>query len=115
MPTFTFSALKPDGAVTSGEVTAGDRAEAMRRLDRSGLQTVSLKVKDEGGGVAVVAPPKKPALPILPAHRERRGSRPSRQRKRGLFELRPKNEAALARTDGAATSEARSNSGASRS
>ena len=31
MPTFAYSALKPDGSLAKGELTANDRAEAMRR------------------------------------------------------------------------------------
>ena len=65
MPVFTYSALKSDGSLTKGEVTANDRAEAMRRLDRSGLQPVSLSAKDSGG-VATAAPPKKAAEPKKP-------------------------------------------------
>jgi type II secretory pathway component PulF len=62
MPTFAYSALKPDGSLARGELTANDRGEAMRRLDRSGLQPVSIAVKDAAGGVAVAAPPtKKPS------------------------------------------------------
>ncbi|MFN0129886.1 MAG: type II secretion system F family protein [Verrucomicrobiales bacterium] len=62
MPTFAYSALKPDGSLARGELTANDRGEAMRRLDRSGLQPVSIAVKDavSSGGVATaVAPGKK--------------------------------------------------------
>ncbi len=61
MPTFAYSALKPDGSLARGELTANDRGEAMRRLDRSGLQPVSIAVKDgaSGGGVATAAPPAK--------------------------------------------------------
>jgi type II secretory pathway component PulF len=59
MPTFAYSALKPDGSLARGELTANDRGEAMRRLDRSGLQPVSIAVKDAAGGVAVAAPPPK--------------------------------------------------------
>ncbi|MGI8602305.1 MAG: type II secretion system F family protein [Verrucomicrobiales bacterium] len=63
MPIFAFSALKSDGSMTSGELTASDRAEAMRRLDRSGLQPVSLKTKDagEGGGTAVATKKARPS------------------------------------------------------
>jgi len=62
MPTFAYSALKPDGSLARGELTANDRGEAMRRLDRSGLQPVSISVK-EGAGPAATAttPAKKPA------------------------------------------------------
>lgn len=59
MPTFAYSALKPDGSLARGELTANDRGEAMRRLDRSGLQPVSIAVK-EGDGPAA-APSKKPS------------------------------------------------------
>ncbi len=69
MPTFAYSALKPDGSLAKGELTANDRGEAMRRLDRSGLQPVSLQVRDDaapaaakGAATAVAAPPvEKPA------------------------------------------------------
>lgn len=60
MPTFAYSALKPDGSLARGELTANDRGEAMRRLDRSGLQPVSIAVK-EGDGPAATAAPKKPS------------------------------------------------------
>jgi len=56
MLTFAYSALKPDGSLARGELTANDRGEAMRRLDRSGLQPVSIAVKDADGGVATAAP-----------------------------------------------------------
>jgi len=46
MAVFTYSALKSDGTTASGELTANDRADAFRRLDRSGLQPLSLKQKD---------------------------------------------------------------------
>ena len=61
MPTFAYSALKPDGSLARGELTANDRGEAMRRLDRSGLQPVSIAVKDAAGAVAAAAPPAKKA------------------------------------------------------
>lgn len=62
MPTFAYSALKPDGSLARGELTANDRGEAMRRLDRSGLQPVSIAVKDGAAAVATAAAPaKKPA------------------------------------------------------
>ena len=59
MPTFAYSALKPDGSLARGELTANDRGEAMRRLDRSGLQPVSIAVKDGAAAVATVAAPAK--------------------------------------------------------
>ena len=43
MPVFAYKALNTDGAVKSGEVDAADRPEALRMLDRKGLQPVSLR------------------------------------------------------------------------
>ncbi len=48
MAVFTYSALNKGGVLTNGDITATDRADAFRRLDRNGLQPVSLKPKDEG-------------------------------------------------------------------
>ena len=58
MAVFTYSALNKGGVLTHGDITANDRADAFRRLDRNGLQPVSLKPKEEGG-VAVAAKPAK--------------------------------------------------------
>ena len=58
MAVFTYSALNKGGVLTNGDITANDRADAFRRLDRNGLQPVSLKPKEEGG-VAVAAKPAK--------------------------------------------------------
>jgi general secretion pathway protein F len=43
MPVFAYKALAPDGSVTTGEVDAADRPEALRMLDRKGLQPVNLR------------------------------------------------------------------------
>ncbi|MDH4445219.1 MAG: type II secretion system F family protein [Akkermansiaceae bacterium] len=43
MPIFAYKALAANGSVTSGEIDAADRPEALRILDRKGLQPVSLK------------------------------------------------------------------------
>lgn len=48
MAVFTYSALSRTGAMSKGEITATDRADAFRRLDRDGLQPISLKPKEEG-------------------------------------------------------------------
>ncbi len=42
MPLFAYKALNAKGAVTAGEFDAADRTEALRVLDRKGLQPVSL-------------------------------------------------------------------------
>jgi len=46
MATFTYSALKSDGSVAKGELSASDRTEAFRRLGKNGLQPVSLEIKN---------------------------------------------------------------------
>lgn len=43
MPVFAYKALNSAGAVTTGEIDASDRPEALRVLDKRGLQPVSLK------------------------------------------------------------------------
>ncbi len=43
MPIFAYKALSSNGSVTTGELDATDRPEALRMLDRRGLQPVNLK------------------------------------------------------------------------
>jgi type II secretory pathway component PulF len=43
MAIFTYKALSTSGSVTTGELDAADRNEALRRLERKGLQPVQLK------------------------------------------------------------------------
>ena len=43
MPLFAYKALNSTGSVTTGEFDAADRTEALRVLDRKGLQPVSLR------------------------------------------------------------------------
>ena len=43
MPLFAYKALAANGSVTTGEIDATDRPEALRVLDRKGLQPVNLK------------------------------------------------------------------------
>ena len=58
MPIYAYKALSASGGVQSGEVDAADRPEALRVLDRRGLQPVSLK---ESASSSVSAPAKKKA------------------------------------------------------
>ena len=44
MAVFTYKALAKDGAVNRGEITAVDRPEALKLLDKRGLQPVKLSV-----------------------------------------------------------------------
>ncbi len=57
MPLFAYKALSASGGVQSGEIDAADRPEAMRVLDRRGLQPVSLKESAN----STLAPAKKKA------------------------------------------------------
>jgi type II secretory pathway component PulF len=43
MPIFAYKALASNGSVTTGELDAADRPEALRMLDKKGLQPVNLK------------------------------------------------------------------------
>ncbi len=43
MPIFAYKALSASGSVTTGEIDAADRPEALRVLDKKGLQPVSLR------------------------------------------------------------------------
>jgi len=43
MPLFAYKALAANGSVATGEIDAADRPEALRMLDRKGLQPVNLK------------------------------------------------------------------------
>lgn len=43
MPLFAYKALAANGSVTTGEIDAADRPEALRALDRKGLQPITLK------------------------------------------------------------------------
>ena len=73
MAVFIYTALKRDGSISNGELTANDRADAFRRLDRNGLQPVSLKPKDGAAATpapAAAAKPAKAGKPELPAKSE---------------------------------------------
>jgi type II secretory pathway component PulF len=48
MPLFSYKALSANGAVTTGEIDAADRPEALRLLDRKGLQPVNLREASSG-------------------------------------------------------------------
>lgn len=43
MPLYTYKALSTNGSVATGEIEAADRPEALRTLDRRGLQPVNVK------------------------------------------------------------------------
>ena len=68
MPVFSYKALGTDGAVSTGEIDAADRTEALRLLDRQGLQPVTLRAVVQRGARRQAAQRRKPA-------KERNGSR----------------------------------------
>ncbi len=43
MPVFAYKALATNGSVTTGEIDAADRPEALKMLDKKGLQPVNLR------------------------------------------------------------------------
>ncbi|MGE9271165.1 MAG: type II secretion system F family protein [Verrucomicrobiales bacterium] len=58
MPAFSYKALGANGAIQTGQVDAGDRTEALRLIDRKGLQPVSLSQATQD---AAKKPKSKPA------------------------------------------------------
>lgn len=58
MPVFQYRALRPDGAVTEGEIDAGGRPEAFRQMEAQGLRPISLRERGNGK-----APTAKPSIP----------------------------------------------------
>jgi general secretion pathway protein F len=96
MAIFIYTALKRDGSISNGELTANDRADAFRRLDRNGLQPVSLKPKDGAAAATPAAPPAvKPAKAGKPEE-------PAADTDKAAKVL-PPNKAALAKASAKAT------------
>jgi general secretion pathway protein F len=54
MPLFAYKALAANGSVSTGEIDAADRPEALRLLDKKGLQPVNLR--ETSGAVAKRGP-----------------------------------------------------------
>ncbi len=52
MPVFAYKALSSNGSVTTGVVDAVDRPEALRLLDRKGLQPINLKQESRGSSTS---------------------------------------------------------------
>jgi len=69
MPLFTYKALSSNGTVATGEVEAADRPEALRLLDKRGLQPVNLKESSKAP-VRSSKPIKKKNEAIAPRRRE---------------------------------------------
>ena len=73
MPVFAYKALAANGSVTTGEIDAADRPEALRVLDKRGLQPVNLKESAKA-----VAAPKKAATKSKPKPEESLRQAPSK-------------------------------------
>ena len=67
MAVFTYTALKRDGSKATGDVTASDRQDALRRLERGGLQPVAVKPKESAEAIAAAAAAKPDKGKELPA------------------------------------------------
>ena len=63
MPVFSYKALGNDGTVSTGEVDAADRTEALRMLERRGMQPVSLRQSSSA----------------MPANKQRNGRKPGKE------------------------------------
>lgn len=61
MASFAYKALDSGGSVVTGELTAGDRGEALRQLGRKGLQPVKLTQDSAAPAPAAKSAPKKGA------------------------------------------------------
>ncbi|WAC19900.1 type II secretion system F family protein [Luteolibacter sp. SL250] len=59
MPVFSYKALAANGSVTTGEIDATDRPEALRLLDKKGLQPVNLRESAAAAPAAAKAKGKK--------------------------------------------------------
>jgi type II secretory pathway component PulF len=58
MPQFSYKALATNGTVSTGEVEASDRSEALRVLDKRGLQPVTVKESEKSLTKKETAKPK---------------------------------------------------------
>jgi type II secretory pathway component PulF len=59
MAFFSYKALSTNGTVSTGEIEASDRSEAMRVLDKRGLQPVTLKEASKAESKKAAAKPKR--------------------------------------------------------
>ena len=67
MPLFAYKALSANGSVTTGELDAADRPDALRMLDRKGLQPVNLRETAAAATSAKKSPAKAKAEETLRA------------------------------------------------
>ena len=76
MPAFSYKALGANGAVQTGQVDAGDRTEALRLLDRKGLQPVSLSHATSEAPKKAAPKPKAKARPVARSAEQAENSSP---------------------------------------
>ncbi|MBK1827702.1 type II secretion system F family protein [Haloferula rosea] len=76
MPAFSYKALGANGAVQTGQVDAGDRTEALRLLDRKGLQPVSLSHATSEAPKKAATKPKAKARPVSRSTEQAESSSP---------------------------------------
>ena len=74
MAVFAYKALGGNGAVQTGQIDASDRGEALRLLDKRGLQPVSLK--QEAGGSVAAKPERKAVVAKKPRAKAEAGEAP---------------------------------------
>ena len=70
MASFAYKALDGGGSVVTGELTAGDRGEALRQLGRKGLQPVKL-TQDSKGAAPTTKAKKGDSAPAAAAKKEK--------------------------------------------
>lgn len=71
MPLFSYKALATNGTVATGEIEASDRPEAMRVLDKRGLQPVNVKESSKVVPEKASKNPKKKEVAMPPRRREK--------------------------------------------
>lgn len=86
MPVFSYKALSSSGAITTGEIDAVDRPEALRVLDKRGLQPVNLK--ESSGGGSVPSAGKNKAKPADTAARPAKGKEDEEKIPEGPIKLK---------------------------
>ncbi|MCP5535929.1 MAG: type II secretion system F family protein [Akkermansiaceae bacterium] len=88
MAVFTYKALGKNGAVSQGEITAGDRPEALRVLGRRGLQPVSLSINTAAKEAKTSAKPTRAKSPAKDAAKGQSGGKGTQRDANGLLKLK---------------------------
>ena len=89
MAVFTYKALDKSGSVSSGELTAGDRNEALKLLDKRGLQPVKLTATSgEKKTPAKTSSNKKTPAPKPTKTKDKSGSKSAPVDEKGLLKLK---------------------------